>query len=131
MIVNLTQHPASAEQLAAGVIDLPVGHRALLAQSLTVDTLPTRSEIADRCANIAALAVHNGLGGDEGDDPHPAAAMIGGAPWMMRALEDALLDMGVTSVYAFSVRESVEQTAPDGSVRKVNVFRHAGFVDAA
>ena len=127
----MPQHHASAEQLAAGVVDLPAGHRALLTQSLTVDTLPTRQEIADRCANIAALAVHNGIGGDEGDDPHPTAAMIGGAPWMMRALEDALLDMGVTSVYAFSVRESVEQTAPDGSVRKVNVFRHAGFVDAA
>ena len=26
---------------------------------------------------------------------------------------------------------SAEQTQPDGSVRKVNVFRHAGFVDAA
>lgn len=153
MIINLTQHPASAEQIAAGVVDLPAGHRALLAQSLTVDALPTRLHaaivdnelvrsltvdalltrqlIADRCANIAALAVHNGLGGDDADDPHPTAAMIGGAPWMMRALEDALLDMGVPAVYAFSVRESIEQTQPDGSVRKVAVFRHAGFVDAA
>ena len=94
-------------------------------------TLPTRAEIADRCANIAALAVHNGLGGDESDDPHPTAAMIGGAPWMMAKLERALLEIGVPSVYAFSVRESAEQTQPDGSVRKVNVFRHAGFVDAA
>lgn len=131
MIINLTQHPASAEQLAAGVVDLPAGYRALLVESLTVDTLPTRQEIADRCATIAALAVHNGLGGDESDDPHPTAAMIGGAPWMMAELERALLDMGVQPVYAFSVRESVEQPQPDGSVRKVNVFRHAGFVDAA
>jgi hypothetical protein len=130
MIINLTQHQASAEQLAAGVVDLPAAQRVLLAQSLTVDTLPTRAEIADRCANIAALAVHNGLGGDESDDPHPTAAMIGGAPWMMAELERALLDMGVPSVYAFSVRESAEQPQPDGSVRKVNVFRHAGFVDA-
>lgn len=131
MILNLTQHPASAEQLAVGVVDLPVRHRALLIQSLTVDALPTRTEIADRCANIAALAVHNGLGGDDADDPHPTKAMLGGAPWMMAELERALLDMGVQSVYAFSVRESVEQQQPDGSVCKVNVFRHAGFVDAA
>ena len=131
MIINLTQHHASSEDLAAGVADLPAGHRALLAQSLTADTLPTRAEIADRCANISQLAVHNGLGGDEGDDPHPTAAMIGGAPWMMAELERALLDVGVPSVYAFSVRESIEQTQPDGSVRKVNIFRHAGFVDAA
>lgn len=130
MIVNLTQHPASPEQIAAGVVDLPGAQRALLGQSLTVDALPTQQEIADRCANIGALAVHNGLSGDEGDDPHPAQAMIGGAPWMMRALEDALLDAGVQPVYAFSVRESVEQTQPDGSVRKVAVFRHVGFVEA-
>jgi hypothetical protein len=130
MIINLTQHPASAEQVCAGVVDLPTAQHSMLVQQLTVDTLPTRQEISDRCANIAALAVHNGLAGDDADDPHPQAAMIGGAPWMMRALEDALLDMGVPSVYAFSVRESVEQSQPDGSVRKINVFRHAGFVEA-
>lgn len=128
MIVNLTQHPATPEQIAQGVVDLPAYQRRLLIESLTVDTLPTRQEIADRCANIAALAVHNGSGGDDADDPQPTAAMIGGAPWMMAELERALLDMGVPAVYAFSVRESVEQPQPDGSVRKVNVFRHVGFV---
>lgn len=129
MIINLTQHPASPEQIAAGVVDLPAAQRALLSQSLTVDTLPTRQEITDRCANIAALAVHNGIGADD-CDPHPPQAMIGGAPWMMRALEDSLADVGVAPVYAFSVRESVENPQPDGSIRKVNVFRHAGFVEA-
>lgn len=128
MIVNLTQHPASAEQIAAGVIDLPPDRRALLLESLTVDSIPTRSEIADRCANIALLAAHNGLAGDEDCDPHPAQAMIGGAPWMMRALEDALRDQGIAPVYAFSVRESAEQVQPDGSVRKVAIFRHQGFI---
>jgi hypothetical protein len=34
----------------------------------------------------------------------------------------------ITPLYAFSVRESVEQALADGSVRKVNVFRHAGFI---
>jgi len=128
IIVNLTQHPASAEQLAVGVVDLPSEQRALLVHSLTVDTLPTLSEIVERCETVAALAVNNGLGADEGNDPHPTAAMIGGAPWMMRALEDALLDQGITPVYAFSVRESAEQTQPDGSVRKMAMFRHVGFV---
>ena len=128
MIVNLTQHPASPEQIAAGVVDLPAGHRALLVQSLTVDALPSRSEIEARCADIAELACHNGLADDAGDDPHPEQAMIGGAPWMMRALENALLAVGIQPVYAFSVRESFEAVQPDGSVRKVNVFRHAGFI---
>ena len=131
MILNLTQHPASPEQIAAGVVDLPTHERALLVHALTVDALPTRQEIADRCANIAALAVNNGLAGDEGDDPHPAKAMIGGAPWMMRALEDALADVGVRPVYAFSVRESSEQVQPDGTVRKTASFRHAGWIEDA
>jgi hypothetical protein len=57
--------------------------------------------------------------------------MIGGAPYLMAPLERSLRSVGVYPVYAFSVRESVEQTAPDGTVRKTNVFRHAGFVPAA
>lgn len=128
MIINLTQHPASAEQVLAGVVDLPAGQRAMLIDALTVEKLPTAQEIAERCANIAVLAVHNSLGGDDNDDPHPIQAMIGGAPWMMARLEAALLDQGVEPVYAFSVRESTETTAPDGSTHKINVFRHGGFV---
>jgi len=129
MIVNLTQHPATPEQTTAGVVDLPAIQRAALAAALTVDTLPTRQEVIGRCEHIALLAVHNGLGGD-GDDPHPAQAMIGGAPWMMRALEDALVNQGIGPVYAFSVRQSTEYTLPDGTVQKINGFRHVGFVQA-
>ena len=130
MILNLTQHPATPEQLAAGVVDLPIKIRQAVIGRLTVDSLPTRQEIEARCADIAMLAVHNGFGGDDADDPHPVQAMIGGAPWMMACLEGALLDQGIAPVYAFSVRESIEQEQPDGSVRKINVFRHAGFVSA-
>jgi hypothetical protein len=54
--------------------------------------------------------------------------MIGGAPYLMAPLEVALRAHGITPLYAFSVRESVEQTQPDGSVRKIAVFRHGGFV---
>lgn len=123
MIINLTQHAASPEQVAAGVIDLPADEREQLTQLLTVDALPTRSKIEARCADIASLAAL-------AFDAHPVQAMIGGAPWMMSALEGALIDAGIEPVYAFSVRESVEQAQPDGSVRKVNIFRHAGFVPA-
>ena len=44
-------------------------------------------------------------------------------------LEAALRQQGFTPLYAFSVRESADQTQPDGSVRKVAVFRHVGFVE--
>ena len=123
MILNLTQHPASPEQIAAGVVDLPTEIREAVIALLTVNVLPTRQEIEDRCADIAMLAA-------TAFENHPVQAMIGGAPWMMACLESALLDQGIAPVYAFSVRESVEQPQPDGSVRKINVFRHAGFVSA-
>ena len=123
MILNLTQHPASPEQLSAGVVDLPAEIRETVVAMLTVNILPTRREIEDRCADIAMLAA-------TAFDAHPVQAMIGGAPWMMACLEGALLDQGIQPVYAFSVRESVEQSQPDGSVRKINVFRHSGFVSA-
>lgn len=56
------------------------------------------------------------------------AAMVGGAPYFMAPLERLLLAGGIKPLYAFSRRESVEQTQPDGSVRKVAVFRHVGWV---
>ena len=128
MILNLTQHQATAEQLAAGVIDLPEDKRAALVDALTVTTLPDRESIEARCDYIAELACQNGLSGDDEDDPHPKMAMIGGAPWMMRTLEQALTGRAITPLYAFSVRESTERILPNGTVQKINVFKHAGFV---
>lgn len=79
-ILNLTQHPATPDQLAAW-----------------------RNPVIRR-------------------------AMIGGAPYLMAPLEIALRDVGIRPLYAFSVRASVEKTRPDGSVEKINVFKHGGFV---
>jgi len=115
-IINLTQHAASAEQLAAGVIDLPAGVRETVIAWLTFDSLPTASDVAQRADLIADAAIGSGY------------AMIGGAPFLMSALENALIERGITPLYAFSVRASTERAMPDGSVQKVNVFRHLGFV---
>lgn len=121
-MLNLTQHSATPEQLAAGVID-PTGWAAAdIRELLTFDQLPSRQEITDRARYLADLA--RALL-DSGD-----AVMIGGAPYLMPALERELAALGLEAHYAFSVRESVEQVQPDGSVRKVNTFRHAGFVPA-
>jgi len=121
MIINLTQHPATPEQIAAGVVDLQGKALEGLKALLTFDDLPTQDEITLRAVKIAQLAVP--MAG-----PLPDGAMIGGAPYLMAPLEYALGLVRVQPMYAFSVRESIEQTQPDGSVRKVNVFRHAGFV---
>lgn len=130
MIINLTQHPASPEQIAENVVDLTGDTRQALIDALTAETLPTRQEIEDRAEAIAEIACYNNLGPDDGDDPMPTRAMIGGAPWLMAPLEAALHDRGITPIYAFSRRESVEQTQTDGSVRKVAVFKHAGWIEA-
>ena len=121
-IVNLTQHAATPAQKSAGVADLPAALRVELQELLQFDSLPTSADIssrADALANLAAQAA-----------PYGDMAMIGGAPYLMAPLEWALREKGIQPLYAFSKRESAEQVQPDGSVRKVNVFRHMGFVEA-
>ena len=127
IIINLTQHAATPEQRVAGVVDLQGPAHDVLVRLLTVGTLPTGEEIVARCATIAHL-----VSGDSRTSKGLTAdrAMIGGAPWMMARLEAALIGVGVRPVYAFAVRESVEEVQQDGSVRKIGVFRHAGFIDA-
>jgi len=83
---------------------------------LTFNSLPTKAEIEARAEALAELA-----------QGYPVV-MIGGAPYLMSALEQVLKSWGSIPVYAFSERESVEHTLPDGSVRKTNIFRHKGFV---
>lgn len=59
------------------------------------------------------------------------AAMIGGAPYMMALLEQALWARGIVPLYAYSERRSVEKTDPiTGEVTKTAVFVHLGFVGA-
>lgn len=116
MIINLTQHISTPEQ---GCIE-PKDKSAVQAL-LTMDTLPTEAEILDRAMQLAQIAALE-HGAEE--------AMIGGAPWLMGPLERALVALGTRPVYAFSVRHSVDQLQPDGSVKKVQVFRHAGFIPA-
>jgi hypothetical protein len=121
-IWNATQHPATPEQTAAGVRDLDDFVSACIRHALTFETLPDRATIEDRAAQVA--------GSVRGTASYGDAVMIGGAPWLMHALEDAVRAVGLVPLYAFSTRDSVETRLADGSVRKVQVFRHAGFVPA-
>ena len=130
MIINLTQHAATAEQVAVGVVDLPAEQREALIDALTFESIPDAEEIRDRAHDIAELACFNGLGGDDGDDPFPSHAMIGGALWLMAPMAKELRLRSIEPVFAFSVRETEEKVQPDGSVKKVAIFRHAGFVQA-
>jgi hypothetical protein len=126
MILNLTQHAATPEQLADGVRDLDAELRALLTAALTVEDLPTKAEILSRCQAVVDIALST-----EANEP-PCTVMIGGAPWMMGPLAHELREqVGCRCLFAFSKREAVETTGPDGSVKKSSVFRHAGWIEAS
>lgn len=122
MILNLTQHKATQDQMVAEVVDLPDGERAKLQELLTFETINDASEDAmqRRAEAIADMAASSGL----------TYAMIGGAPFFMARLEPALLKHGIAPLYAFSRRVVEEQIQPDGTVRKVNTFKHEGFIPA-
>lgn len=122
MILNLTQHDASPEQVAAGVVAPSDENAPIIRKWLTFSELPDKFEIQWRADAIASLAM------EEFDDEPTKRAMIGGAPYFMASLEAALREVGITPLYAFSLRESVDQVQEDGSTRKVAVFRHAGFI---
>jgi len=114
VIVNLTPHPANAEQEAAGVFDLGGEEVYTLKALLTFGVLPTTEAIEQTADQIAALAVGTGA----------SIALIGGAPYLMSALERALKACGIRPVYAFTERVSTEE---DGV--KTSTFRHVGFIE--
>ncbi len=117
-VLNLTQHDATADQIAAGVVE-PADKQAVRSL-ITFETLPSREEIEAAAESVAKIAA------DAGFDK----AMIGGAPFFMAPLEYALACRGITPLYAFSRRESVDVPDGNGGVRKTQVFRHEGFVEA-
>jgi len=113
-ILNLTQHDATPEQVAAGVFEPPADVKENIRRWLTFEKPRSVTALKGAAFYLACAAEHLGA----------TAAMIGGAPFFMRWLEDALLERGIEPIYAFSKREVIEEK--DG--RKVTVFRHAGFV---
>ncbi len=121
-IINLTQHVASPDQVAHGVIDLASDERGALQALLTFEALPSALEIQVRADAIAEMV--RAEAGTTGHD----AAMIGGALWLMMPLAQALRSVGIEPLFAFSAREAAEVAQPDGSVKKVSSFRHIGFV---
>ena len=123
MILNLTQHTATQAQLDAGVFEPDARDKADIKRLLTFNVLPTSAEVAYRARALMNIAANQGEG------PTVDAVMLGGAPFLMAALHEWALEAGIKPLYAFSVRESVESTEPDGSVIKRNVFRHLGFVE--
>lgn len=120
MILNLTQHPAAAEQTAAGVVNFEGSILNTLKNALTFTEIPSRDEIIERANLIVGLARSTGI----------EAAMIGGAPYLMPVLEQALVKHGIMPLYSFTQRETVEKTGENGEIIKTAIFKHIGFVEA-
>ena len=116
-IINLTQHAATPIQIADGVFE-PSNKREI--QSLlTFEGLPSAYEVNKR-ARIIACHVPEGT----------KRAMIGGAPYLMAPLEFALLELGITPLYSFNTRQSVETLDPVTQVvTKTAQFVHSGWVE--
>lgn len=134
MILNLTQHPATPDQVAAGVVDAPERFKEKLTALLTFNEAPSHRELLRRAHELTCLAVevHAALTGGSPDmlegEYHGVEVMIGGAPYLMRHLEECLEYWGLCPIYSFSKRVSVETQHPDGTVTKSNVFKHVDFV---
>lgn len=131
VILNLTQHAATPEQLAAGVVDLSERKLSELKVLLTFDSIPTAFELKARAEKIERLAVSFlcEITPDQLLDDVDLAAMIGGAPFFMATLESHLKERAIRPLYAFSRRDSVEVATPEGVVKQA-VFRHLGFYEA-
>ena len=124
-ILNLTQHKATLTQVENGVFDIKPELQELLKKLLTFTELPSSEKVRDRARAIAVMVENHyentGIGN----------AMIGGAPFLMEPLAEALRNIGFTPIFAFSQRKSVEKQNPDGSVTKSMVFVHEGLVIAS
>ena len=116
-IYNLTQHNITAEQESAGVVELNEICKSEVRAYLTFNSIPSKKQIQENARRLVAslLTYH----------PKTQKVLIGGAPFFMSALEQALKAKGLEAVYAFTQRTVEEK---DGV--KKSVFKHEGFIPA-
>lgn len=116
MILNLTQHMATPEQLVEGVVE--PDNKAEVQKLLNFTSSPPAAEIHARAEALAKIAEKAGAN----------KAMIGGANYLMSALERSLLAVGCQPVYSFTQRVSKEEVTPEG-VKKTSTFVHTDWVE--
>lgn len=124
MILNLTQHSATPQQIKDGVIDLSESLKRIVSKTLTFDKLEdtSESEMVYRADTLLSLIREN--------YPTVTRVMIGGALYFMPVLSRTLKEADIEPLYSFTQRVAVDETFPDGSVGKKSIFAHIGFVKA-
>lgn len=119
-ILNLTQHEATPNQIEDGVIEPEQDEKDSIRRLLTFNTMPSKEDIDARAWLLADIVVRSKC----------KAAMIGGAPYLMPELSKCLKERDIRVFFSFSLRKSVDKpNEKDGSVEKVSVFEHIGFVE--
>ena len=122
MILNLTQHNATADQINAGINDIPVDFQNTLKGLLTFPTQYTRDDLEYRSLQIHEL-VRDFCGTSK---EVLEGVMIGGMPSFMPVLESVLISKGIKVGYACTERKSVDKEVDD-KIIKTAVFVHAGM----
>ena len=115
MILNLTQHKATKEQVQAGVVEPK--NKEEIQKLLTFDEMPDKNEIKKRAKKLVAIVLEEGY----------EKVMIGGAPYLMGKLERELKNEDIIAFYAFSKRVTEEIQTENGTEKKV-FFKHEGFI---
>lgn len=119
-IVNCTRHDATDAQYEAGVVESTENTHEKLVEIMTFEEPPDPGEVEERAERFADVV-------ERTCKPETRTAMIGGAPFFMGAVEDALVARDIEPVYAFTQRD-VEEVETDEGVEKRTVFKHQGFV---
>jgi hypothetical protein len=102
--INLTQHDATAEQIAAGIVDIhDVDMLREVRELLTFNDIPDMERIIQTAKNISYIASDYRYFYDGGHRDKCEGVMIGCAPYLMGPLEIALIDRAFKVFYADSV----------------------------
>lgn len=122
-LINLTQHALTDEQIKSVEHTFtPEGFN----KYLTFDTMPTAQDVyvkaVDMFKKLVSVLEHEGI------YAHDCTVLLGGAPFFMSVCEEMALHYGFHYCYAFSKRTSEEVKQPDGTVKKVSVFKHEGWI---
>lgn len=120
-MLNLTQHEATNEQLTQGAYE-PLNKEAIKAALTFSAEDILDGKIPERARLLAVLA--------KGEVEDNGQVFIGGLPALMGPLTQALRAEGLEVFFAHSDRVSEDQIQPDGSTKKVAVFRHQFFYPA-
>ena len=122
--INLTQHKLTEEQVKsltwAGFAEdgIQVYPDPFVKETLTFEKLPAMSDIRKAAVTLANYAKSQAA----------TSVMVGGAPYLMRPLEEELEHLGIVYQYAFTERKTIEKANEDGTVEKTSIFVFAGWI---